>query len=110
MTRDGVIGWLAGRTPAPPAGLGARVRGAVSDTDAPLPERLVQLGRDLLGRVAARPAGGRELALDLLAADALITYAFEAQAETDIAGLARLAERAAGGLGEGEGEGEPCSG
>ena len=99
MTRDGVIGWLAGRTPAPPAGLGARVRGAVSDTDAPLPplpERLVQLGRDLLGRVAARPAGGRELALDLLAADAFVTYAFEAQAEVDVAQLVALAERVAG--------------
>jgi len=35
----------------------------------------------LLDKVAARPAGGRELALDLLAADAFATYAFEAEAE-----------------------------
>jgi hypothetical protein len=47
----------------------------------PLPVYLAQLGRELLERVAARPAGGRELALDLLAADAFATYAFEAQAE-----------------------------
>jgi hypothetical protein len=41
--------------------------------------------------VALRPKGGRELALDLLAADAFITYAFEAQAEADVGGVARLA-------------------
>jgi hypothetical protein len=50
----------------------------------------------MLGRVAARPGGGRELAVELLAADAFITYAFEAQAERDAAGLAALAERIAG--------------
>jgi len=43
--------------------------------------------------VAAAPDGGRELALDLLAADALVTYAFEAQAETDVDGLIALADR-----------------
>jgi hypothetical protein len=32
--------------------------------------------------VVGKPAGGRELALDLLAADAFATYAFEAQAES----------------------------
>ena len=49
----------------------------------------------MLGRVACRPDGGRELALELLAADAFITYAFEAQAEVDATGLAALAERIA---------------
>jgi hypothetical protein len=35
----------------------------------------------LLRDVVARPAAGRESALDLLAADALATYAFEAAAD-----------------------------
>jgi hypothetical protein len=35
----------------------------------------------LLDGVVRKPQGGRELALDLLAADAFATYAFEAQAE-----------------------------
>jgi hypothetical protein len=66
--------------------------------DAPgsAPEHLADAGVALLARVLERPAGGRELALDLLAADALVTYAFEAQAEVDTAGLATLARRAAG--------------
>jgi hypothetical protein len=45
--------------------------------------------------------GGREDALPLLAADALMTHALEAQAEADPAGLAEFAARwgAAGRLG-----------
>ncbi len=39
--------------------------------------------RAALEEVAARPAGGRELALDLLAADAFATYACEAHAEEE---------------------------
>jgi hypothetical protein len=57
---------------------------------------LAELGRELLARVASRPSGGRELALDLLAADAFVTYAFEAQAEDGVGNLARLAEEAVG--------------
>ena len=45
----------------------------------------------MLGGVASRPHGRRELALELLAADAFITYAFEAQAEQDVGGIAHLA-------------------
>ena len=56
---------------------------------------LAVLGWRVLGRVACRPDGGRELALELLAADAFTTYAFEAQAEVDATGLAALAERIA---------------
>src|SRR5207248_8585198 len=67
----------------------------------PLPDQLAVLGRRVLGRVAGRPEGGRELALELLAADAFITYAFEAQAEADATGLAGLAQRIAGS--------EPCA-
>lgn len=65
-----------------------------------LPELLAGAGSRLLRGVAAAPEGGRELAFDLLAADAYVTYAFEAQAEADVDGLTALAERlnGAGGL------------
>ena len=46
-----------------------------------LPAYLSQVGGRLLDGVIGKPHAGRELALDLLAADAFATYAFEAQAE-----------------------------
>lgn len=81
MTREQVLAWLDARRPVPPAALRARLRGAVHDAPDPLAAHLARLGSELLDRVIARPAGGRELALDLLAADAFATYSFEAQAE-----------------------------
>ena len=85
--------WLAARQPVPPARIGGHVTNAVSETGGALAETLARAGATLLRRVAAAPDGGRELALDLLAADALITYAFEAQAEADVDGLIALADR-----------------
>ena len=100
MTRREVLTWLEARRPVPPDALRVCLEGAVTDRDlsprVPLPDQLALLGRRVLGRVAGRPDVGRELALELLAADAFITYAFEAQAELDAAGLATLAERIAG--------------
>ena len=81
MTRDQVLAWLDTRRPAPPATLRERLHSAVNDTPLELAAHLDQISRTLLARVTSRPGGGRELALDLLAADAFITYAFEAQAE-----------------------------
>jgi hypothetical protein len=81
MTRAQVLAWLDTRRPAPPATLRERLRGAVHDAPLGLAAHLAQHGRELLEQVVARPGGGRELALDLLAADAFATYAFEAQAE-----------------------------
>ena len=95
MTRSEVLTWLDTRRPVPPAALRTHLEAAVTDAADPLPDHLAALGRALLARVAATPAGGRELALDLLAADAFVTYAFEAQAEADPARLAPLAERVA---------------
>ena len=92
MKRDDVLVWLDTRRPAPPAALRAQIERAVTDAKLPLPAHLADLGSRLLTKVASRPEGGRELALDLLAADAFITYAFEAQAETDVGAVARLAE------------------
>jgi len=95
MTRAALLAWLDARRPAPPDALRACLAAGLTDADLPLPEHLAELGRRSLERVASRPEGGRELALDLLAADAFITYAFEAQAEADVSGLAGLAERVA---------------
>ncbi|HEV2670272.1 MAG TPA: hypothetical protein VGU74_04215 [Gemmatimonadales bacterium] len=85
MTREDVRAWLNARKPAPPDALRVRLQRAVDDMLPPpgsrLPAYLAQLGHELLQQVTARPGGGRELALDLLAADAFATYAFEAQAE-----------------------------
>lgn len=94
MTGPTLLAWLAARRPAPPPALRAYLEAAASVApEAPLPEQLVELGQRALARVTAQVDGGRELALDLLAADAFVTYAFEAQAEADVMGLAALAER-----------------
>lgn len=89
--------WLDGRQPRPPEPLRAHLSAEVSDAPGlSLPEHLARLGAQALRRVSGDPDGGRDLALDLLAADAFVTYAFEAQAETDVTGLAALAERVGG--------------
>jgi len=97
VTRADVLAWLDARRPAPPPTLRAHLARRVMDAPGTLPDHLADGGRALLARVLAEPLGGRELALDLLAADALVTYAFEAQAERDAAGLVALARRVAGG-------------
>src|SRR5438445_13309849 len=101
MTRREVLAWLAARRPVPPDALRAGIEAVVSDAELspldPLPDQLALLGRQKLGRVAGRPGGGRELAVELLAADAFITYAFAAQAEQDAAGHAAGADRLPGG-------------
>lgn len=97
MTREAVLTWLAARRPAAPPTLVEPMTRWIEDSSASLPDHLASAGRALLERVVARPEGGRELALDLLAADALVTYAFEAQAEADAGALVDVAERIAEG-------------
>lgn len=74
--------WLRSRTPAAPPALVARVEAALGpEAGATLeaaPERLLAAAVSLLEPLLARDDAGRESALDLLAADALVTYAFEA--------------------------------
>jgi len=66
---------------APPA-LRARVRQYLStSTKEPLPNQLAVAADSALARVLSHP-GDRSVALDLLAADALITLALLAQAQT----------------------------
>src|SRR2546430_4437819 len=87
MTRREVLAWLAARRPVPPDALRAGIEAVVSDAELspldPLPDQLALLGRQMLGRVAGRPGGGRELAGELPAAHALITHPVEAPAQPD---------------------------
>ena len=77
--------WLRTREPAPPPALAARVQEltaawlALEDGFA---TALVDAGVASLERVLSARPGGREVALDLLATDAIVTYAFEAAANT----------------------------
>jgi hypothetical protein len=97
VIRTDVLSWLDARRPVPPPTLHAHLARRAQDGPGVLPDHLADAGRALLARVLARPEAGRELALDLLAADALVTYAFEAQAEQDVDALVALARRVAGG-------------
>ena len=89
--------WLAAREPAPPPALLARMRdtlGIAADRDATdAHEALLASGTALLERLLGDGDEGRGTALDLLAADALVTYAFEAAAE-DATTLASRADAA----------------
>src|SRR2546430_13729929 len=87
MTRREVLAWLAARRPVPPDALRAGIEAVVSDAELspldPLPDQLALLGRQMLGRVAGRPGGGRELAVELLPADGFITHAVRAPGQVD---------------------------
>jgi len=78
--------WLDARQPSAPARLAARIEAAIgigrSEPSSRAAEVCIDACERLLADVAARPSPGRESALDLLAADALATYALEAAAET----------------------------
>lgn len=90
-----VVEWAEQRTKAAPQFLRARVVALVSMATLPpgtVPERLAYAGRRALENVCKHP-GDRTVALDLLAADALITMAMLAQAEHDPTQLGDLAER-----------------
>jgi hypothetical protein len=107
VTRDRVEAWLAERRPTPPRALADRLARALAAYPeegmrgaATVAELMGALGVAMLGEVSVRQAGGAGgtgAALDLLAADALVTYAFEAAAEEEVEVgplVARLLERA----------------
>jgi hypothetical protein len=93
--------WLRSRVPCAPAQLLKTMISALPESADSLPDALaaasVRLYQEVVGGT-----GEREDALPLLAADALLTHAFQAQAEIDPAGLANLADRysARGRLGQ----------
>jgi len=75
--------WLATREPAPPAALAERLRSLalVSDGRESIPEALVLTSGAVLRRLLHDGQTARAGALELLAADALATYAFEAEGD-----------------------------
>ncbi len=78
--------WLDERTPAVPAALRARVDdalGAAADGDAATATTACLAAAErLVKELMLRDCTARESALDLLAADALVTYAFEAASKS----------------------------
>ena len=87
--------WLDARRPLPPAELRARIDAALgrdlhADVD-DVAEALLAAGERLVRSLLDEDATSRGSALDLLAADALVTYAFEAASEKP----AELSDRAA---------------
>ena len=81
-------------TGAGPPPLQARAARYVADVPAggDAADTLASAGALALARAVDHP-GDRSIALDLLASDALVTLALEAQADANPAGLAAFAER-----------------
>jgi hypothetical protein len=90
--------WLATRSPAPPPQLTERILTALGDArhDDPAltPERCLAAAEEVVAGLLRAGRTGRESAGELLAADALVTYAFEAASDDP----ASLAERAHGAM------------
>ena len=74
--------WLDARQPAPPAALRARIESAlgsqVHEDARDAAETFLAAAERLVRALLDEDATSRDSALDLLAADALVTYAFEA--------------------------------
>ena len=84
--RERVLEWLAAREPPAPALLAQRLERFVralpeARLDATMTRTMCALGLHALEGSLARGETGDAAALDLLAADAFVTYAFEAAAE-----------------------------
>jgi len=75
--------WLESRTPAPPPELAARLRVMTADrADRPASsEELLGAAREAMAMLLHDGCLTRPSALDLLAVDALVTYAFESAAD-----------------------------
>jgi Golgi nucleoside diphosphatase len=87
--------WLLSRTPLPPRALATRLDSALAaatEAREPAPACL-DTAAALLAQILESGASDRASALDLLTADALVTYAFEAAAE-DLASLDQRAVHA----------------
>lgn len=76
--------WLAERRPAPPIALRARIEAvlgaAAEESAAGTTEICLRAAERVVTELLRGDCASRESALDLLAADALVTYAFEAAA------------------------------
>ena len=94
--------WLATRSDAAPASLRPRLSAAIDTSreggDGSIAERSCLAGESLLVRLLAEGCASRTAAPDLLAADALVTYAFEAAAETERETIDSIDGRAAAAM------------
>jgi hypothetical protein len=92
--------WLRQHLPATPRPLLACMIEALPALSESVPHALAEAALRLYAEVVVSDSG-RHTALPLLAADALLTHAFQAQAEQDATGIRDLASRwgAAGQLG-----------
>lgn len=92
--------WLSHRTPAPPEELASSIRDALKarniTSTAPTPTELLETAQALLYKVLDTECDSRDAALDLLTADALVTYALEIANENSQ--LSDFAEAAMGKL------------
>lgn len=92
----GTVGaWIDGIEPVPPPALHARLRdllaGSATRPVSEVTEACLEAGEQLLEAILASGSTSRDTALDLLAVDALVTYAFQAAADAP----SRMEERAA---------------
>lgn len=87
--------WMARLEPAPPSALHRRLCDLVASSAhrpvVDVPEACLEAGEHLLDALLASGSTSRATALDLLAVDSLVTYAFQAAADDP----SRLEERAA---------------
>ena len=88
MTRDVVQRWLAAREPRRPDSLAEQMSRSLAACPesalaaaASVAEAMGMLGTWTLAGIAGRDGQSSDLALELLSADAFVTYAFEAAAE-----------------------------
>jgi len=92
-----LLEWLDARRPEAPEALRVRIARLVRDHPEwellPREQALLLAGECLMRDVLGAPPKTRDSALDLLAADACVTYAFEAAAD-EPATLTSLADRA----------------
>lgn len=91
MTAAAVEAWLGARTPARPAPLAAQMSRAVEacpidrlDAAPTMAGALGMLGLRVLDRVTDGEREATAQAMELLSADAFVTYAFEAAAEEGV--------------------------
>ncbi len=84
MTVQGpVSAWLRGRTPVPPPQLAARIDALTASiaNRNPSADAFLEAAEAAMGTVLRDGCLTRDSALDLLAVDALVTYALEAAAD-----------------------------
>jgi predicted RNA-binding Zn ribbon-like protein len=88
--------WVAAHGEQPPRALRERLDAILNvesaDAAMPVAPALFEAGRTLLSNILVNGSTQRSAALDLLTADALVTYAFEAAADAPAQLDARAAE------------------